>query len=97
MINYPLMTMNPFIQPSQGVAWNLVGLTSAFPEITLEEDACITPKCKAFSIPRTKDPNAAVQEVDIDLPGDLKDQVLVFKYKGKVHAIDHVRFELVKP
>ena len=81
--------MSPFIQPSQGTAWNLVGLTSAFPEITLEEDdACITAKCKAFSIPRTKD--AAVQEVDIDLPGDLKDQVLVFKYKGKVHAIDHV-------
>ena len=82
--------MNPFIQPSQGIAWNLVGLTSTFAEITLEEDACITPKCKAFSIPRTKD--AAVQEVDIDLPGDLKDQVLVFKYKGKVHAIDHVSY-----
>ncbi|KAJ5128861.1 hypothetical protein N7526_007027 [Penicillium atrosanguineum] len=28
-------------------------------------------------------------EADIDTPGDLKDQVLVFKYKGKIHAVDH--------
>lgn len=38
-----------------------------------------------------------MQEVDIDLPGDLKDQVLVFKYKGKVHAIDHVSYLAGRP
>lgn len=25
-----------------------------------------------------------------DIGGDLKDQVLVFQYRGKFHAIDHV-------
>jgi hypothetical protein len=29
-------------------------------------------------------------ETNLDMPGDLKDQVLVFKYKDKIHAIDHV-------
>ncbi|RHZ55769.1 Rieske (2Fe-2S) protein [Aspergillus thermomutatus] len=49
-------------------------------------------KCKAFQIPNSKangpQPECPV-EADIDLPGDLKDQVLVFKYKGKFHAVDH--------
>ncbi|KAJ5580285.1 uncharacterized protein N7459_006270 [Penicillium hispanicum] len=83
--------MNPFIRRSQAdAAWHPVGLTSALPELDADKDAYrIAPRCKAFAIPKTATSAGAPAEVDIDLPGDLKDQVLVFKYKGKVHAIDH--------
>lgn len=77
-------TMNPFTRAT--AAWHLVGLASEFPSI--DDDNRIVPRCKAFNIPKT---NGAIEPVeDIDLPGELKDQVLVFKYKGKYHAIDHV-------
>ncbi|KAK1831450.1 hypothetical protein QBC39DRAFT_407889 [Podospora conica] len=57
-----------------------------------------TPGCKAFHVP--KDDPSKRQEVPIaedapasdtgaDLDLDLTDQVLVFRYRGKVHAIDH--------
>jgi hypothetical protein len=87
--------MNPFRVFQTGEPWQRVGLTSEFPEISNDTEACaITQSCKAFRIPKTK--GEEVVEADIDLPGDLKDQVLVFKYKGKVHAIDHVRYEKSK-
>ncbi|KAL2269662.1 hypothetical protein VTJ83DRAFT_1846 [Remersonia thermophila] len=46
--------------------------------------------CKVFHVPRT-DP---VQRTELSLPihegeQDLTDQVLVFRYRGKIHAIDH--------
>lgn len=76
--------MNPFTRAT--AAWHPVGLASEFPSI--DDDARIVPRCKAFNIPKT---NSAIEPVeDIDLPGELKDQVLVFKYKGKYHAVDHV-------
>jgi hypothetical protein len=82
--------MNPFRVFQTGEPWQRVGLTSEFPEISNDTEVCaITQSCRAFRIPKTK--GEEVVEADIDLPGDLKDQVLVFKYKGKVHAIDHVR------
>ncbi|KAF4266760.1 hypothetical protein KXX33_006653 [Aspergillus fumigatus] len=87
--------MNPFRAPSRvDGAWHKVGLASAFPDLDIDYDGRrITAKCKAFRIPNSN-PNGSQEagcpvEADIDLPGDLKDQVLVFKYKGKFHAIDH--------
>ncbi|EKV06420.1 Rieske [Penicillium digitatum] len=75
--------MNPFTRAT--AIWHPVGLASEFPSI--DDDTRIMPRCKAFNIPKT---NGAIEPVeDIDLPGELKDQVLVFKYKGKYHAIDH--------
>lgn len=87
--------MNPFIRHSRAdAAWHRVGLDSAFPDLSLETDSSrIAPRCKAFHISTangSSEPSAPV-EADIDLPGELKDQVLVFKYKGKIIAIDHVR------
>ncbi|CAI7637126.1 unnamed protein product [Penicillium glandicola] len=74
--------MNPFTRETAG--WHPVGLASEFPSI--DDNARIVPRCKAFNIP-TK---GVIEQVeDIDLPGVLKDQVLVFKYKGKYHAVDH--------
>ncbi|KAL5366215.1 hypothetical protein BJX96DRAFT_169748 [Aspergillus floccosus] len=85
--------MFPFMRRARGDAWQRVGRVSAFPDIgpNNDDNYRIAPRCKAFSIPKT-DSGAGSQcpvEADIDLPGDLKDQVLVFRYKGKVHAIDH--------
>ncbi|KAJ5781363.1 hypothetical protein N7457_006523 [Penicillium paradoxum] len=77
--------MNPFTRAN--AAWHLVGLASELPNID-DDGARIVPRCNAFNIPKTNGPMERVE--DIDLPGDLKDQVLVFKYKGKYHAIDHV-------
>jgi hypothetical protein len=76
--------MNPFTRATAN--WHPVGLASELPSI--EDDMRIVPRCKAFNIPKTNSPMERVE--DIDLPGELKDQVLVFKYKGKYHAIDHV-------
>ncbi|KAJ5125092.1 Glucose-methanol-choline oxidoreductase N-terminal [Penicillium bovifimosum] len=74
--------MNPFTRTTAN--WHPVGLASQLPSI--EDDMRIVPRCKAFNVP-TNGPMERVE--DIDLPGELKDQVLVFKYKGKYHAIDH--------
>ncbi|KAK4227193.1 hypothetical protein QBC38DRAFT_200573 [Podospora fimiseda] len=48
------------------------------------------PGCKAFHIPK-QNPSEGTQ-VNVspeEMPPDLTDQVLVFKHKGKIHAIDH--------
>ena len=58
----------------------------------------VVPGCKVFHIPKTDPTRAAEVPLpgdDRDLPedsnsGDLSDQVLVFQYRGKFHAIDHV-------
>lgn len=89
----PAMNFFNFGRPSQpGAAWHPAGLASVLPDLSLDNDDCqITQACKAFTIPKTAGSQDAPVEADINLPGeDLKDQVLVFKYKGKVHAIDHV-------
>jgi hypothetical protein len=80
-----LLQMNPFTRRSTA-AWYPVGLASELPNLD-DDGQRVAPKCKAFAIP-TNGPVTRVE--DIDLPGELKDQVLVFKYKGKYHAIDHV-------
>lgn len=91
--------MNPFIRQFQANgAWHRVGLASAFPDLSGDKDCSrIAPDCKAFSIPRkygSSKPEAPV-EADLDVPGELKDQVLVFKYKGNIHAIDHVSQQFI--
>lgn len=86
--------MNAFIQQFRAnSSWSRVGLASEFPDLSLDNDCSrIAPQCKAFSIPKKYGPSAsnAPVEADLDMLGDLKDQVLVFKYKGNIHAIDHV-------
>lgn len=67
-----------------------MGRVSEFPEVSQHTEDCqVTTACKAFRIPNAK--GETPTETDIQLPGELKDQVLVFRYKGAVHAIDHVR------
>lgn len=84
--------MNPFLGPFQrNQAWYRVGRASDFPDISEAKDGgCrLIPSCKAFKIPKQHDQDVVEANIS-DLPKDLKDQVLVFKYKGKFHAIDHV-------
>ncbi|KAJ5765960.1 uncharacterized protein N7511_003576 [Penicillium nucicola] len=71
--------MNPFAQK----VWHRVALVSELPNL---DDEKIASRCKAFRVVVGQSP----VEADLDVPGDLKDQVMVFKYKDKVHAIDHV-------
>jgi hypothetical protein len=78
---------NPF-RRNAGVAWQRIGLASELPDLHHDEGYRIAPRCKAFNIPKEGGSSEPVE--DIDMPGDMKDQVLVFKYKGKVHAVDHV-------
>ncbi|GKZ17198.1 hypothetical protein AbraCBS73388_007250 [Aspergillus brasiliensis] len=75
--------------------WQRIGLTSDFPDVDSPDnngDCRVTSQCKAFTIPKTPTPGSSSAPVEAGIDGpleDLKDQVLVFKYKGKVHAIDH--------
>ncbi|KAJ5241578.1 uncharacterized protein N7469_003169 [Penicillium citrinum] len=77
---------NPFRRQA-GAAWQRIGLSSELPDLGDDEGYRIAPRCKAFNVPKEGGSSEPVE--DIDMPGDMKDQVLVFKYKGKVHAVDH--------
>ncbi|KAJ5460602.1 uncharacterized protein N7458_002154 [Penicillium daleae] len=84
--------MIPFFQRRRGDPWHRVGLASAFPDLSLDKDCSkITPSCKAFRIPKADGTSSSdgPEEADVEVPGDLKDQVLVFQHKGKFHAVDH--------
>lgn len=97
---------NPFSRSRGGNAWFTAGLTSSFPNITADdgENIAHVRPCnqgndesrggKVFYVPK-EDSASASQVVleDSDAPpgaGGLRDQVLVFQYKEKFHAINHV-------
>jgi hypothetical protein len=93
---------NPFSQASRaGNAWFCAGLTSAYPNVddssrVSEQRPCrgkYAPGCRIFHVPREDSSKAS--EVPIDdwrdpEVGDPKDQVMIFQYKGKFVAINHV-------
>jgi hypothetical protein len=98
--------MSSFGEASQlGAEWFSVGLASTFPDVGSDNDnlakyrACNAdpkPGCKVFQVPREdslQSAEVAIREDGTlqrsDMKG-LKDQVLVFRYKGKFHAVDHV-------
>lgn len=92
--------------PGQADAtWFAAGLTSTFPETDelaanlaqfrkCEGTASFGPGCRVFQVPKDDPSQAAevsVGDTDFEAGEALKDQVLVFQYKGKFHAVDHVR------
>ncbi|KAI9902563.1 hypothetical protein N3K66_001915 [Trichothecium roseum] len=97
--------MNIFGLPRRPTSeWYAVGLTSSFPDVASQNtslsefslcDASRKPGCRVFEIP--KEHGAQVTEIAFVEGnsenhfegGELKDQVLVFQYKGKYHAVDH--------
>ncbi|ORY67571.1 uncharacterized protein BCR38DRAFT_427503 [Pseudomassariella vexata] len=92
-----------FKAPSRsGSAWFSVGLASSFPDITESGSTAISqrlpcksssvPGCKVFRVSRNDSSSATeVPLDDVQDPelGGLKDQVLVFQYKGKFHAVNN--------
>lgn len=100
---------NPFSRSQGGNAWFRVGLASSFPDITGEDEENIaharpcgssdgtSPGCKVFYVP--KEDSSRANQVTLDdsgtpsEPGSLKDQVLVFRYKGKFHAINQASID----
>lgn len=103
---------NPFSRSQGGNAWFRVGLASSFPDITGEDDDNIAharscgdgadtkPGCKVFYVPR--EDSSRANEVALDdsgapsEPGSLRDQVLVFQYKGKFYAINQAS-KIIRP
>ncbi|KAF3765361.1 hypothetical protein M406DRAFT_256306 [Cryphonectria parasitica EP155] len=96
---------SPFSRSRAGNAWFPVGLASSFPNITGDDGALIRDmrpcahddeqrsSCRIFHVP--KEDSSKATEVPLSDPGSppeaggLQDQVMVFQYKGKFHAINH--------
>lgn len=97
---------SPFSRSRAGDAWFSVGPATSFPDITSADGTQVSdlrpctdinkkrPGCKVFHVP--KDDGSKATEVPPDGiealsgAGDLQDQVMIFRYKGKFHAINHV-------
>ncbi|KAK2603767.1 hypothetical protein QQS21_004052 [Conoideocrella luteorostrata] len=96
--------MNFFFKSRPDTSWVSVGTASSFPDLgedignLIESrlcDAHFRPGCKIFRVP--KDNPSQTEEVFISpdslespITGDdLLNQVLVFQYRGKFHAVDH--------
>jgi hypothetical protein len=97
--------LSSFISPApRKDKWHFVGLASAYPDILhsgstrlanhLPCKKSVAPGCKVFRVPLEGSTLEAseVPLVDIDEShaGELQDQVLVFRYKGKFHAVNNV-------
>jgi hypothetical protein len=91
----------PFSPPAKpSSAWLFAGLASSYPDISVEgtslseEYPCNIGQrtgCRIFQVPRGDSSQSVEVELDDpDMLKTLKDQVLVFRYRGKLHAIDHV-------
>lgn len=99
--------MNFFWPTRPEKQWMSVGPLSSFPDIASEDerniiqtrlcDSTPRPGCKIFHVPKEMPTQGTEIEVPLDIiespsHGDeLTDQVLVFQYNGKMHAVDHVR------
>lgn len=96
--------LRPFRAPPRtGTDWFLAGVTSSFPDIGLDDSqpqlcgphgSDAQPGCKVFHVPKTDTSQRTELEIRAhadDITQDLTDQVLVFQYRRKFHAIDHVR------
>lgn len=79
--------MNLSEQSTEMNAWQMVGLVSSFPDISQDNNGCkVLPGSKTLSIPRSENTDQA----KMNRLSDLSDQVLVFKYRGFMHAVDNV-------
>jgi hypothetical protein len=96
--------LNPFVAPSfTKDAWFFVGLKTSFPNITASGSIVladplpcknsVTPGCKIFHVPSTDSSQAvevSLENAATTVAEELKEQVRVFQYQGKFHAVDHV-------
>lgn len=94
---------NPFSRaPRGGAAWFNAGPASSFPDIEADpgpvgqQRKCadvFAPGCKVFHVPKEDASQARPVAIDDwkDGEADTKDQVMIFKYAGKIVAVNHVR------
>ncbi|TWU73741.1 hypothetical protein ED733_001367 [Metarhizium rileyi] len=97
-----LVAMN-FFRSRPDASWVSAGPASSFPNLGEDAgnlvrprlcDAHLAPGCKVFHVPKEQPSQASeihiAPESSQSVAGDdLKDQVLVFQYRGKFHAVDH--------
>lgn len=90
-----------FCAPRRAVdAWFFAGLASSYPDITTSDGSPLfsrvrcgglhVPACKVFHVPLVDSSNALELDLDDAASVGLDNQVLIFQYQGKFHAIDHV-------
>ena len=94
-----------FRAPSRAEAeWYSVGLSSSFPDLGLDDEdlsqprhcnGAVIPGCRVFNAPKLESPEKTkslveVEDIEACSPRELNDQILVFQYRGKFHAVDHV-------
>lgn len=98
--------MNPFnFFKKPEPSWFPVGLLSSFPEVGYDDEDLLhqrdcnsqtKPGCKVFHVPKEDISQRKEVAVGADLKevgeddADLRNQALVFRHRGKMHAIDHV-------
>ncbi len=98
--------MFSFARSRTGDAWFSVGLASSFADLGADDSTVGELRlcgsgpaqgCKVFHVPATDSSQAAELPAGedagadaSDTGADLRDQVLVFQYRGKFHAVDHV-------
>jgi hypothetical protein len=94
--------VSPFSRSSRaGDAWFNVGPASSFPNVddsarVGEQRLChekYVPGCRIFHVPRedsSKASEVAIDDWKDSEAGDAKDQVMIFQYKGKFVAVNHV-------
>jgi hypothetical protein len=83
--------------------WFSTGLISSYPDLGLDDDQSepgvrpsdVKTGCKVFRVPPADEEASAATALDeIADPavngGNFSNQVLVFRYRGKMHAMDHV-------
>lgn len=76
-------------------AWISVGLASSFPNLVDDGNVSQSRRCGAGYRPGCKVFHHGAEVPEESWNGvDLQDQVLVFQYRGKFHAMDHVRTPL---
>ncbi|KAG6009950.1 hypothetical protein E4U21_000721 [Claviceps maximensis] len=96
--------MNFFLKSRPDTNWVLAGPASTFPDLgedmgnlieARQCDAEMRPGCKIFHVPKN-DPSLAeeiaISTTSLESPSsgdELLNQVVVFQYRGKFHAVDH--------
>lgn len=103
-----IMSASFFVPSNRrGDAWFSVGLVSSFPDITDSGNEPVTelrpcsegqaPSCKVWQVP-SEDATLASEVEPADVAEaafaarDLNEQVLVFQYRGKFHAMNNVSY-----
>jgi hypothetical protein len=100
------LEMNFFFRSRPDVSWISVGRVSSFPNLgedagnLIQSRPChdnLMPGCKIFHVPKeqqssqSSEIHISPESLESPVTGDeLKNQVLVFQYRGKFHAVDHV-------